>query len=109
MSEIKLCYHPKTEEVRANEYSHASVINSGGKAYDKWVRAIVFPELKRIYFRFYTPSGDYTNITEEDRQYAYTICEAALRKFISDGLVKKSWKVLFWTTDAKVDSTRVRY
>jgi hypothetical protein len=102
MQDIKLAFNPVNGEVLdCGQNSHAVTIGRG-KAFDKYVRAIVFPDKKRVYFRFYTPSGDYFAPEQNDVDYAFLVCGQALDKFILKKIVKKSYKVLYWQTDTKI-------
>lgn len=98
-SDAKLAIHPKTGKVLAGASSHSGFIPS---AYDSWVRAIVFPSRKRVYFRFYKPDGDFSFVDESDKVKSFDVCYSAWESLIKHGYARKSWKPLFATTDRVV-------
>lgn len=91
MHSLKLAYDTRDGHVASGTRSHAEIIGTSGAAYDAYVRAIVFPEKKAVYFRYFGT----------DDETAFKQAGHALDKFISLGFVKRSWKTLWWATDEK--------
>lgn len=104
--DIKLAVHPQTGEVLSGFCQHASWL---AVDFDKWVRVIVFPGRRRVYFRFYKPSGDYSFVTDEERVASFDACYTAWEILIKKGYIRKSWKVLYYETDRVITSADVRY
>jgi hypothetical protein len=97
-TDTKVAIHPTTGEVVTGFCQHTDIIGTGRK-YDSWVRAIVFPSRKRVYFRFYKPDGDYYFIDDADRAHSFDVCFTAWQALIKQGYCRKSWKPLFAVTD----------
>ena len=106
-SDIKAAIHPRTGEIVAGFCNHATEL--GVKGFDSWVRAIIFPSRKRIYLRFYKPDGDYTFVDERDRAKSFDVCYTAWLKLVKQGYCRKSWKVLYATTDRVITESDIRY
>jgi hypothetical protein len=85
--------------------SHADFLATN---YDSWIRAIVFPSRKRIYFRFYKPDGDYYFIDEHDRVKSLDKCWDAWITLKRRGLVSEEWKPLFADTDKVITSEDIK-
>jgi hypothetical protein len=98
---VKAAIHPSTGEIVAGFDRHVDAIGAG-KKFDLWVRAVIFPARKRVYFRFYKPDGDYTYVDEADRAKSFDVCYTAWERLIKAGYCRKSWKVLYATTDKVV-------
>lgn len=77
--------------------------------FDRWARAIIYPKQRRIYFRFYKPDGDYYFTDDDDCVKSFEMAWEAREAFIKAGAIKKSWKVLYWDTDAIITPSEIRY
>jgi hypothetical protein len=95
---VKAAVNPSTGEIVAGFDRHVDAIGTG-RQFDKWIRCIIFPIKHRVYFRFYKPDGDYCFIDERDRAKSFDVCYTAWERLIKAGYCKKSWKVLYATTD----------
>lgn len=96
---FKLGFNIHDGHISQGAASHAEQIRTA-REYDDTVRAVVFPETKSIYFRFFCPSWDgLSRPTAEQTDESFRQCVRALERFIRAHLVKKSWKVLYWATD----------
>lgn len=108
---LKVAYNTIDGHLAVGDGSHASLVRSAAE-YDDNVRALVFPQKQAVYFRFFG-GPDYDGIgkpTEEQLDTAYRACDKALDKMLRIGLVKKSWKVFYWTTDERrIKAADVRY
>lgn len=105
--DAKLAIHPVTGAVVVGFTSHAEAI--GVKQFDSWVRAIVFPKRKRVYFRFYKPDGDYSFVSDEDKAKSFDVCFTAWEALVKSRYVLKSWRPLFAVTDKVVTQADVRF
>lgn len=108
MQKVKIAFNPVNEKVlvcRGQFHAREMTI----KDFDKWARAIYFPEVKTIYFRFYNPTGEYYFLTEKDESLSFKICEKARKGFIQKGIIPKKTKCLFWQTDKQVSQSEVSY
>lgn len=108
MVKIKIAFNPINEKVlvcRGQFHAHEMPV----KTYDKWVRAIYFPEHKTIYFRFHNPTGEYHFIGIDDERLSFKQCEKALNKFIQKNVIPKNVDCLFWQTDKRISQTEVSY
>lgn len=108
---LKVAYNTIDGHLAIGDGSHANLVRSTAE-YDDNVRALVFPQKKAVYFRFFG-GPDYDGVTkptEDQLDKAYRACDAALDQMIRWKLVKKSWRVYYWTTDEKrVRAQDVRY
>lgn len=106
---IKLGYDPinNIPLLCGDTNCHAATLPN--KNFDKYIRALYFKEYKTIYFRFYSPSGEYTYIDDRDIQRSFRICDIALKAFIKEKLIPKKVKVLYWQNDNKVTNSLTRY
>jgi hypothetical protein len=102
---LKLAYHPTTGEVRDCGYAHFTQLN---REFDKWVRVIYWPDIKRLYVRFYAPDGLYEQ-DDTKMKRAFNVADRATRILKDKGFVKKAAKVLYWETDKLVTDSMVRY
>lgn len=106
-SDAKAAVHPRTGEVVCGFDRHATELGVAG--FDQWVRAVIFPARKRVYFRFYKPDGDFAFVTEDDKVKSFDVCYTAWEKLVKAGYARKSWKVLFAVTDKVISETDIRY
>jgi hypothetical protein len=106
-SDAKAAVHPKTGAIVTGFCNHATEL--GVKGFDYWVRALVFPSRRRVYFRFYKPDGDYSFIDERDRAKSFDACYTAWEKLVQAGYVAKTWKVLYAETDRVITENDIRY
>ena len=107
---IKACYNPHKDEVRISDQweCHAHIIGKRER-FDEWVRLIIWPELKRVYIRGYRPHGDYQSAwTDLELDEAYEAADKAINSLIGKKIVKKAWKVLYWSTDNVITPEKVR-
>jgi hypothetical protein len=104
--DLKVAVHPVTGEVLSGFCQHASWLSVD---FDKWIRAIIFPSRKRVYFRFYKPSGDYSFVTDEERAASFNACYSAREILIKKGYARRSWKVLYYETDKVITPLDIRY
>jgi hypothetical protein len=105
---IKIAYNPIKDRVLVCKGQfHADEMPV--KSFDKWVRAIYFPECKTIYFRFYSPSGEYHFLTQDDESLSFEMCKKALQSFIQNQVVPKRVKALFWETNSNVKNIDISY
>jgi hypothetical protein len=108
MLKIKIAFNPTNEKVlvcRGQFHAHEMPI----KSYDKWVRAIYFPEHKTIYFRFHNPVGEYHFLNQEDEELSFKICEQARKGFIQNGIIPKKTKCLFWQTNQRISQSEITF
>jgi len=98
---LKLGYNIDDGHISSGERSHAEQIRSAGE-WDRTVRAIVFPETKAVYFRFFAPEWDgISRPTEEDVCFAHAAADNAACAFIKAGFIRASWHCYHWETDEK--------
>lgn len=102
---MKLAVDVKTGRVLAGFGNHASFIDAD---YDNLVRAIVFPQKKRVYFRFYKPDGNFNSVDERDKAKSFDVCFTAWEILIKKNYARKSWKALFADTDRVVTSEDIK-
>lgn len=95
----KVAYDVAHDSIRQGFGMHADWLD---RNFDKWVRSIIFPAKKRVYFRFFKPDGDYCFISESDRVRSFDSCFTAWEALIKAGYVKQSWLPLFAETDRVV-------
>ena len=112
MDFFKAVYHPGLDRLEVGDRwdCHALLIGHR-KDFDFWVRATIFPRLKRVYFRGYRPhfKADYDEPwTEEALDIAYEACDKAYNALLTKKLIKKSWKALYWHTDNVVTSELIK-
>lgn len=108
MDKIKIAYNPTNDKI---------IVCKGGfhadempvRNYDLWVRAIWFPKIKTIYFRFWSPTGEYQFIDSQDIDESFTVCEKALREFKKNKIISKKCKILWWETDSVVTQNEIKY
>jgi hypothetical protein len=108
MVKVKLSYNPKTNKIlicKGNFHANEMPV----KSYDSWVRAIWFPDCKTIYFRFYSPKGEYTYLNDDDYQLSFNVCEKALKELIRSKTLPKGCKVLFWETNKIITQAEIGY
>lgn len=108
MQKVKLAFNPTNEKVlicKGQFHAHEMPI----KSYDKWVRAIYFPEHKTIYFRFHNPIGEYHYIGIEDEELSFKQCEKALSKFMQKRIIPKRIKALFWQGNEAISENDISY
>jgi len=98
-TDTKVAYNPLTGEIVTGFCQHTDLIEHN---YDTWVRAIVFPQRKRVYFRFYKPDGDYYFIDDKDKAHSFDVCFTAHEALVKKGYCLKSWKALYAVTDKVV-------
>lgn len=103
----KLLFNPQRGKVLQGLSRHAEMVRVG--EFDKMVRALYFPELNVIYFRFWTPTGNYAFPTAWDEQRSKNACERALAAFKDREAVPEDVKVLFWETGYGVRDIDVKY
>lgn len=103
---IKVAVHPKTRQILVGFGAHADYIPSG---YDQWVRGVIFPKRKRVYFRFYKPDGDYVFVSDEDKAKSFDTCYAAHQILLKAGYLYKSYKVLYAEMDSLVKEADIKY
>lgn len=105
---LKIAYDPKTKKIIVcGGASHACDIPT--KFFDRFVRAVYFEKLKRIYFRFYAPTGEYVFPSEKDFDISFRACETALDAFIEARIIPKKTKVLFWQTDKVLTESLITF
>jgi len=100
-TDTKVAYNPATGQIVAGFCQHTD-LEGLDKNYDLWVRAVIFPSRKRVYFRFYKPDGDYYFIDEKDKAHSFDVCYTAWQALIAKGYCLKSWRPLFAVTDKVV-------
>lgn len=99
--DARVAIHPSTGAVVTGFCQHTD-LEGLDKDYDLWVRAIVFPSRKRVYFRFYKPDGDFYFVNDDDRARSFDVCFTAWQRLIKAGYCAKSWRPLFAVTDKSV-------
>lgn len=104
-TDSKLAINPATGEIVAGFCQHTDLI---ARNYDLWIRAIVFPSRKRVYFRFYKPDGDYYFVNDKDKAKSFDVCFTAWQTLISKGYCRKTWKALFAVTDTVVTQQDIK-
>jgi len=108
MQKVKLAFNPITKKTlvcKGNFHAKEMPI----KSYDKWVRAIYFPEHQTIYFRFHNPIGEYHFIGIDDEKLSFKQCEKALHRFIQKGIIPKKIKTLFWQGNETILESDISY
>lgn len=103
--DVKLAVNLQTKEVRFGFGPHAKFLD---KDYDKWIRAIIFPSRKRVYFRFYKPTGDYFFVTDDERCYSIDKCADAWVTLINQGFISSTWAPLYAETDRTVSDEDIK-
>ncbi len=94
--DFKLAFNVIDGHVACGDRSHAELIGPK-RVYDNYVRAIVAPDVKAIYFRFYAPRYDGMGMpTAEDMDGAFEAAERARKAFVRHGFIRKSWKAVYW-------------
>ena len=106
-TDTKCAVNLATGGVVAGFDRHAEAL--GVRGFDSWIRAIIFPSRKRVYFRFYKPDGDYCFIDERDKAKSFDACYSAWEILVKRGYCPKSWKVLYATTDKLVTHTDIKF
>lgn len=96
----KYCYYPAYEGLRiVPKYQmHSHVVPPD--TYEHWIRLIVFPEYRRVYFRF-------PEFYEESERVR--LCERAFDKLKQERIVTERYRMLFWDTDELVTPGLVRF
>jgi hypothetical protein len=107
MHNIKLAYDLQNDTVIKCGSTHATSLTV--KNFDKYARALYFPEQKTLYFRFWNPSGEYWYLTPEDEERSFKACEKALDGLIKGKIIPKRVKVLFWDTNEEIKKSDVIY
>lgn len=97
---FKVAYDTRDGHVATGNGSHAEIIGAGGREYDNYVRAIVFPEKKAVYFRAWAPPSSYGK-DGFDEEASFEAADRALDQLIRLGYARKSWQVFYWRTDEK--------
>lgn len=96
MTSLKVAFNLSDGHISQGRSSHAEMLRSA-REWDDNVRAIIFPEKKAVYFRFYAPSYDgLEKPTEDQEDESFKAADKALTALVKAGLVKKSWKALYW-------------
>jgi hypothetical protein len=108
---LKVAYNTIDGHLAIGDGSHADLMRTAAE-YDDNVRALVFPDKKAVYFRFFG-GPNYDGIgkpTEDQLDTAYRECDKALDQMFRFGIAKKNWKVYHWTTDERrVKAADVRW
>jgi hypothetical protein len=108
MQKVKLAFNPLNKKILVCKGDfHAKEMPV--KTYDKWVRAIYFPEHRTIYFRFHSPTGEYHYISYEDEELSFKVCENALSEFIRKNVIPKKSKTLFWQGNEVINEKDFSY
>ncbi len=95
---MKLAFSLRDGHVAYGERSHAELIGPF-RRYDDYVRAVVFPEYKAVYFRLYAPRYDgMGRPTEEELAVSYEAAGKAFAAFVRHGLIEKAYRPLYWDT-----------
>ena len=103
----KVAYNPSTGQIVAGFCQHTD-LEGLDKNYDSWVRAVIFPSRKRVYFRFYKPDGDYYFIDDKDKAHSFDVCFTAHEALVKKGYCLKSWKALYAVTDSIVKDSDIK-
>jgi hypothetical protein len=104
---LKLAYDLDEDDAIICGSTHATSLTV--KKFDRFVRALYFKEHKTIYFRFWSPSGEYWYLTPDDEERSFKACEKALDGLIRGKIIPKKVKVLFWDTNETIKKSDVVY